>query len=62
MTVGSRSFILTGLKKGAWSEITVKLDRATRSQPDSVSEISFFVPRAAELWIDDVLVYEAGKK
>ena len=62
MTVDSRSFILAGLEKGAWAETTVRLDRLKPSQPDSVSEISFFVPRAAQLLIDDVLVYEAGKK
>jgi hypothetical protein len=54
------------LKKGEWAETTVKLDtlppRRGKGLASTLRSISFRVPAEARLWIDDLLLYEPGKK
>jgi hypothetical protein len=54
---------LNGLAKGEWAQTTVDVDAmAPRKlqKGDSIRRVSFFVPRKATLWIDDLLLYEPG--
>jgi inosine-uridine nucleoside N-ribohydrolase len=49
------------LKKGAWADLDLQR-RLDAGGPKFVRDIEFVVPSAATLWIDDVLLYEPGKK
>jgi hypothetical protein len=55
------------LKKGAWAETTVELDtlpppRVKTPGQSMLRAVNFRIPEDATLWIDDLLLYEAGKK
>ena len=51
----------TGLKRGVWTEMVVDLT-ADLGKEASVRELQFVVPAGGRLLIDDVLLYEPGKK
>ncbi len=56
---------LKDLKVGAWTEMTVDIDQAAPRRlraGDTVREITFLIPGAARLWVDDLLLYEPWKK
>jgi hypothetical protein len=56
---------LKGLKKGAWAETTVDLDVLAPGQlakGSALRAIAFHVAATATLWIDDLLLYEPGRK
>jgi hypothetical protein len=48
------------LRKGEWGEASLDIEKVAKG--DSAEAIVFRIPRAATLWIDDLLLYEAGKK
>ena len=52
---------LNKLEKGEWAETTVDFDGKAR-KGDRVDEIHFLLPKGAELLLDDVLLYEPGRK
>jgi inosine-uridine nucleoside N-ribohydrolase len=47
------------LRPGEWTETTLDFTKQTHSG-ERVDEIQFLLPKGAELWIDDVLLYEPG--
>ncbi len=55
---------LKGLKKGVWAQTTVDFGMATLKlrKGDSVRSVSFYVPAAAQLLIDDLLLYEPARQ
>ena len=52
--------IVPNLRKGEWGEASLDIEKVAKG--DSAEAIVFRIPRAATLWIDDLLLYEAGKK
>ena len=57
--------LLKDLKQGEWASVTVDIDRAAPKRlrkSDTVRELSWVVPAAAQLWIDDLVLYEPVKK
>ena len=55
---------LRDLKKEEWGETSLFMDKITLSlaKMDTVRSVAFYVPTDATLWIDDLLLYEPGKK
>jgi hypothetical protein len=53
--------VLTGLTSDRWSEATAEFARPAKAaqQPRQVDEVRFLIGPGMELWIDDVLIYEA---
>jgi inosine-uridine nucleoside N-ribohydrolase len=57
--------MLKDLKQGEWAEATIDWDAVAPGSlrnGDSVREIQFVLPAGAQLLIDDVLLYEPGKR
>jgi inosine-uridine nucleoside N-ribohydrolase len=52
--------IVPNLRKGEWGEASLDIEKVAKG--DSAEAIVFRIPRAATLWIDDLLLYEARKK
>jgi inosine-uridine nucleoside N-ribohydrolase len=52
---------LKGLKKDAWAETTVNLNPLL-TRRTTMGDIVFYVPAPATLWIDDLLLFEPGRK
>ena len=57
----SHAIELKKLKTGEWAEMTADFDGKVR-QGDRVDELQFLLPKGAELLLDDVLLYEPGRK
>jgi hypothetical protein len=65
-----RCLTLTGLKQNEWQEATVDMTQARRpdgsggplSADERIDDIQFYVEPAAELWIDDIVLFEAARK
>jgi hypothetical protein len=56
---------LKGLKTGAWAEATADFTGAAEGKPrrgGTADEVHFLLPKGAELFVDDVLLYEPGGK
>ena len=49
------------LKKGEWAEATLSFTSPEPKKELHVNEIRFRLPKGAELWIDDVLLYVPGE-
>jgi hypothetical protein len=64
-----RHLTLTGLPAGRWQAVTVDLTQARRedgtggplAEGERIDDIQFYTDRRAELWIDDVVLHEAGR-
>ncbi|MCE9533339.1 MAG: nucleoside hydrolase, partial [Planctomycetes bacterium] len=58
-------FVLTqelkNLKKDEWTETTASFKLPEGTKETTIDEICFRLPKGAELWIDDVLLYVPGK-
>jgi hypothetical protein len=62
-----RHLTLTGLKVGEWQAATVDMTQARRpdgsggalSADERIDDIQFYIDRTADLWIDDIVLYEA---
>jgi inosine-uridine nucleoside N-ribohydrolase len=52
---------LKDLKKGEWAEATLSFPSPEPKKELHVNEIRFRLPKGAELWIDDVLLYVPGE-
>jgi purine nucleosidase len=55
--------LLKDLKKGEWSEMILDLDERSQNRfrrRTALREIDFYVRPDAQLWIDDVLLFEPG--
>ena len=64
-----RFLTLTGLPQNEWHAATVDMTAARRpdgsggplSEDERIDDIQFYVPPDADLWIDDIVLYEAAK-
>jgi purine nucleosidase len=52
---------LKDLKKGEWAEATLSFASPEPKKELHVNEIRFRLPKGAELWVDDVLLYVPGE-
>jgi hypothetical protein len=52
---------LKNLKKDEWAETTLSFDSPDKKKEQQVNEIRLWLPKGAELWIDDVLFYVPGE-
>lgn len=52
---------LKNLKKDEWAETTLSFDARDKTKEQPVNEIRLWLPKGAELWIDDVLLYVPGE-
>lgn len=52
------------LKQGDWAEASIDFATAKLKlrKGDTVSDVNFVVPAGAQLWVDDVLLFEPAKK
>jgi len=63
-----RHLTLTGLKQGDWQAATVDMAQARRpdgtggalSEDERIDDIQFYIDKAADLWIDDIVLYDAA--
>lgn len=63
-----RQLLLRGLPEDAWREAVVDMTRLRRpdgsggplAENERIDDIQFYVNPSAELWIDDILLYDAG--
>jgi hypothetical protein len=63
-----RCLTLTGLEQDRWKSATVDMTQARRpdasggplAADERIDDIQFYVDRAADLWIDDILLFDAG--
>ena len=53
---------LKNLKKDEWAETTLSFASPDKTKPLHVDEIRLWLPKGAELWIDDVLLYVPNEK
>jgi hypothetical protein len=53
---------LKNLKKDEWAETTLSFDSPDKTKELHVNEIRLWLPKGAELWIDDVLLYLPNEK
>jgi hypothetical protein len=62
-----RALTLTGLEQDRWLSATVDMTQARRpdgsggalSADERIDDIQFYIDRKADLWIDDIVLYEA---
>jgi hypothetical protein len=63
-----RALVLTGLEQDRWLSATVDMTQARRpdgsggalSADERIDDIQFYINRNADLWIDDIVLYEAA--
>ena len=63
-----RCLTLTALKQDRWQSATVDMTQARRpdgsggplAADERIDDIQFYVDRAADLWIDDIVLFDAG--
>ena len=67
----NRHVNLTGLKQGEWTTQYVDFTRNSRRNDGTadpftagnlVDDLFFFVPAKATLWVDEVVLYDAGSR
>jgi hypothetical protein len=63
-----RSLTLKGLEQDRWQAATVDMTQARRpdgsggplAADERIDDIQFYIDRAADLWIDDIVLFDAG--
>jgi hypothetical protein len=63
-----RQHVLTGLPQGQWQGAVVDMTSLRRpdgtggplAEDERIDDIQFYIDPAADLWIDDIVLYEAG--